>query len=118
MHSLLHNHLRLHHPDSVAHRHTTVPHTLQVATFLRYRDTNYINARSQWDLQPENLRRALLGAIRYGKPLVLDMGHADVFSSVCESLDAIQLVGPTSDGVAGVGLSNVVLSKDILRPEV
>ena len=36
----------------------------QVGTFLRYRDTNYLNARSQWQLESNTLRRALLGAVR------------------------------------------------------
>jgi len=45
----------------------------QAATFLKYRDTNYICAINPSQMQPEVLRIALLGSIRFGKPLVLDL---------------------------------------------
>jgi len=36
----------------------------QAATFLRYRDTNYINALSPRDVEPERIRLSVLGALR------------------------------------------------------
>lgn len=37
----------------------------QAATFLRYRDTNYMNCLNPRDVEPDRVRLALLGAIRY-----------------------------------------------------
>lgn len=37
----------------------------QAATFLRYRDTNYLNCCNPRDMEPEVIRMALLGSIRY-----------------------------------------------------
>ena len=57
----------------------------QAATFLRYRDTNYVNA-----LQPitaDRFRLALVGAIRYGKPFVIDLMQYDR-----ELIEAVQVV--------------------------
>jgi len=36
----------------------------QAATFLRYRDTNYVNALSPRDMEPERIRLSVLGALR------------------------------------------------------
>eukprot|EP01135_Chromosphaera_perkinsii_P001106 Nk52_evm56s158 gene=Nk52_evmTU56s158 len=41
--------------------------------FLKYRDTNYLSILKMEDMEPEYIRKALLGATRYGKPLVFDM---------------------------------------------
>ncbi|XP_046581910.1 IQ motif and ankyrin repeat domain-containing protein 1-like [Haliotis rubra] len=49
-----------------------------VATFFRYRDANVLQAELPGDLDADKLRRALLGALRFGKPLVLDMGSHDI----------------------------------------
>ncbi len=37
----------------------------QAATFLRYRDTNYLNVCSPKNMETGTIRMALLGAIRY-----------------------------------------------------
>ena len=37
----------------------------QAITYLRYRDTNFINCLDMQVMKPEPIRRALLGAIRY-----------------------------------------------------
>lgn len=37
----------------------------QAATFLRYRDTNYINTLSPAQMEPEKIRMSVLGAVRY-----------------------------------------------------
>ena len=49
----------------------------QASTFLRYRDTNYINCLDMQSMQGEKFRRSLIGAIRYGKPFVLDLMQYD-----------------------------------------
>lgn len=36
----------------------------QAATFLRYRDTNYLNICNPRHMEPETIRMAILGAIR------------------------------------------------------
>ncbi|KAF5394902.1 hypothetical protein PHET_09636 [Paragonimus heterotremus] len=54
------------------------------STFLRYRDTNYVNVLNPRHLDPETIRIALLGALRYGKPFVLDlMGLDSIVESLC-----------------------------------
>ena len=75
----------------------------QVATFLRYRDTNYVNICSPEQMSPDRLRLALLGAIRFGKPLVLDMMDCDAWASVEECFTAIE-----------PDLLDAVLAKDVL----
>ncbi|XP_067673415.1 IQ motif and ankyrin repeat domain-containing protein 1-like [Haliotis asinina] len=49
-----------------------------VSTFFKYRDANVLQAELPGDLSVEKLRVALLGALRFGKPLVLDMGSRDM----------------------------------------
>ncbi|EKX42085.1 hypothetical protein GUITHDRAFT_111938 [Guillardia theta CCMP2712] len=43
-------------------------------TFLRYRDNNLLMTYKPGDLEPETVRKALIGALRYGKPFVIDNG--------------------------------------------
>ena len=63
----------------------------QAQTFLRYIDTNYVNALSRANMDAEKLRRSILGAIRYGKPLVLDLMDVDgVWESIQVDFDCIQ----------------------------
>ena len=78
----------------------------RAATFLRYIDSNFVATTSQNAMAPEKLRRSLLGSIRYGKPLVLDLGDAYLFEATTEALDAIQ-----------PGLAASLLSKALLRGE-
>lgn len=37
----------------------------QAATFLRYRDTNYMNSLNLSEMEPEKIRLCILGALRY-----------------------------------------------------
>ncbi|XP_057312244.1 IQ motif and ankyrin repeat domain-containing protein 1-like isoform X2 [Hydractinia symbiolongicarpus] len=62
----------------------------QAATFLRYRDTNYVNVLSPKDMENESLRKALIGAIRYGKALVLDMMEINLLKFIEERLYEIE----------------------------
>ncbi|XP_037658561.1 LOW QUALITY PROTEIN: IQ motif and ankyrin repeat domain-containing protein 1 [Choloepus didactylus] len=62
----------------------------QAATFLRYQDTNYVDTVNAEHLRPEELRLALLGALRYGEPLVIDLREVDTFPAVQQQLEAVQ----------------------------
>lgn len=62
----------------------------QASVFLRYQDTNYVNALSSRHVAPHALRRSLLGALRYGKPLVLDLGEVDLWPEMPRIFDQIQ----------------------------
>ncbi|XP_036904801.1 IQ motif and ankyrin repeat domain-containing protein 1 isoform X2 [Sturnira hondurensis] len=86
----------------------------QAATFLRYQDTNYLDTVNPDHLQPERVRLALLGALRYGKPLVFDLREVDLFPVVQQQLEAVQ------PGLAQDLLSHRLLQQDrhlsLLRP--
>ncbi|KAM7075400.1 IQ motif and ankyrin repeat domain-containing protein 1 isoform 6-T6 [Molossus nigricans] len=86
----------------------------QAATFLRYQDTNYVDAVNPDHLRPERIRLALLGALRYGKPLVFDLREVDLFPVVQQQLEAVQR------GLAQELLSRRLLEQDrylsLLRP--
>ncbi|XP_054564378.1 IQ motif and ankyrin repeat domain-containing protein 1 isoform X1 [Eptesicus fuscus] len=86
----------------------------QAATFLRYLDTNYVDTVNPDHLQPERIRLALLGALRYGKPLVFDLREVDLFPAVQRQLEAVQ------QGLAQELLSRRLLEQDrylsLLRP--
>ncbi|VDP80751.1 unnamed protein product [Echinostoma caproni] len=58
--------------------------TDQASTFLRYRDTNYLNVLNPKQMHSETIRIALLGALRYGKPVVLDLMDLDnTLDTIC-----------------------------------
>ncbi|XP_013375509.1 PREDICTED: putative IQ motif and ankyrin repeat domain-containing protein LOC642574 homolog isoform X2 [Chinchilla lanigera] len=78
----------------------------QAATFLRYQDTNYLDTMNPEHLRPETIRLALLGALRYGKPLVFDFRDMDLFPVVQRQLDAVQ-----------PGLAQALLSRGLLEQE-
>ncbi|XP_077800610.1 IQ motif and ankyrin repeat domain-containing protein 1 isoform X17 [Macaca mulatta] len=78
----------------------------QAATFLRYQDTNYVDTVNPEHLKPERLRLALLGALRYGKPLVFDLREVDLFPAVQRQLEVVQ-----------PGLAQALLSRGLLEQE-
>lgn len=78
----------------------------QAATFLRYRDTNYINTLSPKDMEPDKVRMSLLGAIRYGKPLVIDMMEVDMFHAVDRRFSEVL-----------EGLMDMIMDKSIMQEE-
>lgn len=64
----------------------------QASTFLRYRDTNYVNCLDVKSMEKEIFRIALLGSIRFGKPFVIDLMQYDqelieVVKSTCDQID-------------------------------
>lgn len=78
----------------------------QAATFLRYRDTNYINTLSPIQMEPEKIRMSVLGSVRFGKPCVIDMMEVDMFHAVETRFDEVS-----------VGLLNMMMDKSIMREE-
>ncbi|XP_053101728.1 IQ motif and ankyrin repeat domain-containing protein 1 isoform X3 [Hemicordylus capensis] len=76
----------------------------QTAIFLRYRDTNYLNTVDPSDMAVETIRLALLGALRYGKPLVFDMMEVNMFDTVQKQLERLE-----------PGLAEALLSRKILQ---
>ncbi|VFV20530.1 Hypothetical predicted protein [Lynx pardinus] len=78
----------------------------QAATFLRYQDTNYVDAVNPDHLRPERIRLALLGALRYGKPLVSDLRDVDLFPAVRQQPEAVQ-----------PGLAQELLGRGLLERE-
>jgi hypothetical protein len=61
-------------------------------TFFRYSDVNFINAGDVVLMQPEALRKALIGAIRFNKPFGLDLEDrsAALWKEVEKSFEMIQ----------------------------
>jgi len=80
--------------------------TNQVSTFLRYQDTNYLNALAPKNMEAEIIRLAVIGAIRYGKPLVVDMMEVDMYQTVSDRMDEVLL-----------GLLSMIMDKSILNEE-
>lgn len=78
--------------------------TPQSSTFLRYRDTNFINALNPKQMEPDVIRLAILGGLRYGKPVVLDMMDVDMFDTATMKFDEVKK-----------GLMASLMSKDLLK---
>ena len=78
----------------------------QASVFLRYLDTNYVNALSRANMETDKLRRSILGAIRYGKPFILDLMDVDVWESVQFDFDLIKK-----------GLMGMLLDRSILKDD-
>jgi hypothetical protein len=77
--------------------------TGQTSVFLRYIDSNYVSSLL---MEPEKVRRSLLGAIRYGKPLVVDLMDVNLWHQLSSMFDAILS-----------GLFDHILSKRIMQEE-
>uniref|UniRef100_A0A7R9V3C1 Uncharacterized protein n=1 Tax=Chlamydomonas euryale TaxID=1486919 RepID=A0A7R9V3C1_9CHLO len=69
-------------------------------------DTNYVNLLSSHNIEPNYLRRSILGGIRYGKPVVFDMMDIDLWDDVPHVFDAVQ-----------PGLLQSLLNKSLLKNE-
>lgn len=63
----------------------------RLSTFFRHRDCNYINCLEKDHLESDHLRIKILGALRYNKPLIIDlmdnMNLLDIFKEACEKID-------------------------------
>jgi len=78
-----------------------------VTTFFQYRDVNMACYAKPSDIEPEMLRKKILGALRYGKPFVLDTMSVHLERSEIEAL--FEAVLP--------GLLKTMLSKAIAKEE-
>lgn len=76
-------------------------------TFLRYRDANCIDVCDPSEFDPAAIRRLLLGALRFGKPLVIDLHDTTMMSLVAERVNAVQ-----------PGLWSKLLSREVLEQRV
>lgn len=83
-----------------------IDRTGQAATFLRYRDTNCVNALSPKQMEDDKVRLSLLGAVRFGKPFILDMMEVDMFDTVSDRFDNILK-----------GLMGMIMDKSIMQEE-
>lgn len=78
----------------------------QAATYLRYQDTNYINALAPKDMVSDRVRLALIGGLRFGKPVVLDMMEVDMFQTASDKMDEVL-----------PGLMAMIMDKSIMKEE-
>lgn len=75
-------------------------------TFLRYRDSNCLCTANSNDMQPETIRKALIGSIRFGKPFLIDMLDTDMYNFMEKSFNEIS-----------PNLMQDVMSKKVLEEE-
>jgi hypothetical protein len=63
----------------------------RASMFFRYRNVNFVDAFSPRDLQAESIRKSVLGALRYGKAVVIDL-HDDptMIEFVIEAFDGVR----------------------------
>lgn len=78
------------------------------ARFLQYQNINLIQGFRPENMEPESLRKALLGAIRFGKPLAFDMMDVDLYEVLKTRFD---------DVIKGMPLFDMILDKSILKEE-
>ncbi|CAH1774100.1 unnamed protein product [Owenia fusiformis] len=83
-----------------------IDRTGHATTFLRYQDTNYVNAINPQFMDKDKLRLALLGAIRYGKPFVIDMMELDLWEQIEMRMNDVE-----------AGLLKSILDKSIIQNE-
>ncbi len=129
-----HTHL----PTCVAISSTTTA-TITSATSIRrhhdhparYRDVNLAYAYRPADCEPEALRKKVMGALRYGKPLVLDYLSMELNQeAIAELFDAVMSipwsappwVGPSIEppfvgAQVMPGLLKLIISKEIIKEE-
>lgn len=61
--------------------------TGNVSSFLRHRDTNYINCLEAESLQAEKFRISLISAIRYGKGFVIGIKYNNIINFIKKELN-------------------------------
>ena len=62
----------------------------RVNLFFKYRDTNMVNILDIEACKPQRLKESLLGAIRYGKPLIVDVGAMDLWTAMEAAFERIE----------------------------
>uniref|UniRef100_A0A7S4C9I6 Uncharacterized protein n=1 Tax=Eutreptiella gymnastica TaxID=73025 RepID=A0A7S4C9I6_9EUGL len=78
----------------------------QALTFLKYRDTVFLDSFTPHALDVETVRHAILGGLRYGRSVVVSLGDLDVLHGLGVAFDKVQK-----------GLLDAVMDKSIRRPE-
>ena len=79
----------------------------KIGTYFSYRDCNMHCYARPGDIEPDRLRIGLLGALRFGKPMVLDMMSLDLDEDTIQELfDAVR-----------PGLWRKILNKSIMKQE-
>ena len=77
-------------------------------TYFEYSDCSLCCYGRPSEIDPASLRKKLLGALRYGKPLVLDMMSMELDHDLIEAVfDAVM-----------PGLLDKILTKKVLREEI
>ncbi|KAL8597861.1 hypothetical protein ACOMHN_061394 [Nucella lapillus] len=79
----------------------------RMTVFLHHRDCNTLNALDQLEIAPERIRQALLWAIRYGKPIVINLVESGDISIVKDRFNDIM-----------PDLFDLVLTKKILQDDM
>ncbi|OWF36299.1 uncharacterized protein LOC110441856 [Mizuhopecten yessoensis] len=77
-----------------------------LSTFVKYRNINVLRVMDQHEMEAEMIRKGLLGALRYGKPFLIDMEDNDLFTPMTEFLDRVI-----------PGLTDMLLTKKITEEE-
>jgi len=86
-----------------------IDRTDNVGTFLKYRDTNIIDAKNPVEFDPERIRLALMGSLKFGKPLVL----------IISDTDQEKIMGLIEEKINGIsaGLYNALMDRSVMEPE-
>lgn len=58
-------------------------------TFLKYRNVIFVDTFNSNQMQPDSLRKSVLGALRFGKPLVFDLHDVPMVESIRESMKRV-----------------------------
>ncbi|XP_033762421.1 uncharacterized protein LOC117343962 [Pecten maximus] len=78
-----------------------------LSTFVKYRNINVLRVMDQHEMEAEMIRKALLGALRYGKPFLIDLEDScDLFVAMIEFLDRVI-----------PGLSEMLFTKKVMDEE-
>ncbi|XP_076441158.1 IQ motif and ankyrin repeat domain-containing protein 1-like [Babylonia areolata] len=78
----------------------------RVGVFLRHRDCNNLHVMDSAEMRPDSIRLALLGAIRYGKPMTINLGENGSIDIVQEFFNEVM-----------PDLMDLVLTKQILEDD-
>jgi len=59
------------------------------ARFLRHRDVNMLTVPDAEQMEPETIRKAVIGSLKFGKPFILDMMEAEMYEFCKDQFDKI-----------------------------
>ena len=78
------------------------------ARFLPYSGANVLEAMSPANMEPERIRLAVMGAVRFNKPLCIDLGQCDrdMFEPLKQRFEQVQ-----------PGLWQACMNRDICKRE-